>query len=134
MCSREVSTPHSPRTSSPGGSLRRYGSNYLMACWMRPDPNDDLRTLLGDDFERYFKRTVSLKVKKEVAEGPERLDAMVLALAEALGAENFGSLFEVEQTLTPTKAYTESNCQFPAATRAQLSLIGVRQIVAIAAK
>ena len=90
--------------------------------------------LLGEDYERYFKRTVSLKVKKEVAEDPERLDAMVLALAEALGAENFSSLFEVEQSLTPTKAYTESTCQFPAETRAALNLIGVRQIVAVAAK
>ncbi|HMF14971.1 MAG TPA: hypothetical protein VKE94_21795 [Gemmataceae bacterium] len=69
-----------------------------------------------------------------MAEDPERLDAMVLALAEVLGAENFGSLFEVEQTVTPTKAYTESSCQFPAATRVQLNLIGVRQIVAVAAK
>jgi hypothetical protein len=59
---------------------------------------------------------------------------MVLALAEALGAENFASLLEVEQSLTPTKAYTETNCQFPAETRAALNLAGVRQIVAIAAK
>jgi hypothetical protein len=53
---------------------------------------------------------------------------------EALGAENFASLFDVEQSLSPTKSYTESSCQFPSATRVQLSLIGVRQIVAIAAK
>ena len=59
---------------------------------------------------------------------------MVLKLGEALGAENFSSLFEVELSLTQTKAYTESNCQFPAETRAALNLIGVRQIVAIAAK
>jgi hypothetical protein len=44
------------------------------------------------------------------------------------------NLFGLEQSLTPTKAYTETNCQFPAETRAALNLIGVRQIVAIAAK
>ena len=98
------------------------------------DREEHLRQLLGDDYERYFKRAVSLKVKKEVAEDPERLDAMVLAVAEALGAENFASLFEVEQSLAPTKAFTESSCQFPPETRAALSAAGVKQIVAMAAK
>jgi hypothetical protein len=74
------------------------------------------------------------QVKKEVAEDPERLGQMVLTLAEALGAETFASLFDVEQSLTPTKAYTESSCQLPAQTRAALNLTGVRQIVALAAK
>jgi hypothetical protein len=41
------------------------------------DREEHLRQLLGEDFEPYFKRTVSLKVKKDVAEDPERLDAMV---------------------------------------------------------
>jgi hypothetical protein len=98
------------------------------------DREEHLRQVLGDDFERYLKRTVSLKVKKEVAEDPARLEQMVMALAEALGAENFASLFEVEQSLTPTKAFTESSCQLPAETRAALNLAGVRQIVALAAK
>jgi hypothetical protein len=117
---------------TPTGALRvsfqhRYAKLGL-------DREEHLRELLGEGYDRHFKRTVSLKVKKEVAEDPERLDAMVLALAEALGAENFSSLFEVEQSLTPTKAYTESYCQFASATRVQLALIGVRQIVAVAAK
>ena len=77
---------------------------------------------------------MSLKVKKEVAEDPAQLEAMVVALAEALGAENFASLFEVEQSLTPTKAFTETSWQFPVEMRAALGLAGVRQIVALAAK
>ena len=56
---------------------------------------------------------------------------MVVALAEALGADNFASLFEVGQTLTPTKVFTETSCQLPSETRAALNLAGVRQIVAI---
>jgi hypothetical protein len=117
---------------TPTGALRVSFQHRYTKLGL--DREEHLRELLGENFERYFKRTVSLKVKKEVAEDPERLDAMVLALAEALGAENFSSLFEVEQSLTPTKAYTESTCQFAAETRAALNLIGVRQIVAVAAK
>src|SRR5262245_40565764 len=70
---------------TPTGALRvSFQHRYAK---MGLDREEHLRTLYGDDFERYFKRTVSLKVKKEVAEDPERLDAMVLALGEALGAE-----------------------------------------------
>jgi hypothetical protein len=117
---------------TPTGALRvsfqhRYAKLAL-------DREEHLRQVLGEDFERLFKRTISLRVKKEVAEDPERLESMVLALAEALGADNFASLFEVEQTLTPTKVLTETSCQLPPETRAALNLAGVRQIVAIAAK
>jgi hypothetical protein len=98
------------------------------------DLEADLRGLLKDDYDRLFKRAVSLKVKKEIAEDPAQLDAMVVALAEALGAENFATFFEVEQSLAPTKAFTETKWQFPVETRAALQLAGVRQIVAFAAK
>ena len=131
-CAKRKAHESTVVVETPTGALRvSFQHRYTK---MALDREEHLRTLFGDDYERYFKRTVSLKVKKEVAEDLERLDAMVLALAEALGAENFASLFEVEQSLAPTKAYTESNCQFPAETRAALNLIGVRQIVAIAAK
>jgi hypothetical protein len=131
-CARRRAHEATVVVETPTGTLRvSFQHRYTKLAL---DREEHLRQLFGDDFERYFKRTVSLKVKKEVAEDPERLDAMVLALAEALGAENFASLFEVEQSLTPTKAYTETNCQFPAETRAALNLIGVRQIVALAAK
>jgi predicted ArsR family transcriptional regulator len=117
---------------TPTGALRvsfqhRYAKLAL-------DREEHLRQVLGDDFDRLFKRTVSLKVKKEVAEDPAQLEQMVMALAEALGADNFASLFEVEQTLTPTKVFTETSCQLPPETRAALNLAGVRQIVALAAK
>jgi hypothetical protein len=131
-CSRRRTHEPTVVVETPTGALRvsfqhRYAKLAL-------DREEHLRQVLGDDFERLFKRTVSLKVKKEVAEDPAQLEQMVIALAEALGADNFASLFEVEQTLTPTKVFTETSCQLPSETRAALNLAGVRQIVAIAAK
>jgi len=93
-----------------------------------------LRAAVNDDFERFFKRSVSLKVKNEVAEDPDRLKQMVLALAESIGAENFAELFEVEQSWAPTRAFTETSCQLPAGTRASLREAGIKQVVAMAEK
>ena len=114
------------------GTLRisfqhRYGKLPL-------DHEEGLREVVKDDFERYFKRSVSVKVRKEVAEDPVHLEKMVLTLAEALGPENFAALFEVEQSWSPTKAFTETRCLLPPETRAALNLAGIKQIVAIAAK
>jgi hypothetical protein len=95
---------------------------------------EELRRILGDRYEGLFKRGVSLKVKKEVAEDPARLEQLVVALAESIGAENFASLFEVEQCLIPNTAFTETKCQLPADTRTALAAAGVKQIVAMAAK
>jgi hypothetical protein len=132
ICARRRAHESTVVIETPTGALRvSFQHRYAK---MGVDREADLRQLMGDDFDRYFKRIVSLKVKKDVAEDPAQLEQMVLTLAEALGAENFASLFEVEQSLTPTKAYTESNCQLPAETRAALNLAGVRQIVALAAK
>jgi hypothetical protein len=95
---------------------------------------EELRRGLGDRYEGFFKRGVSLKVKKEVAEDPARLEQLVVALAESIGADNFASLFEVEQSLIPNTAFTETKCQLPPETRAALTAAGVKQIVAVAAK
>jgi hypothetical protein len=95
---------------------------------------EELRRVLGDSYEGFFKRGVSLKVKKEIAEDPARLEQLVVALAESIGAENFASLFEVEQCLIPTKAFTETRCQLQPETRAALAAAGVKEIVAMAAK
>lgn len=131
-CSRRRAHESTVVIQTPTGALRvSFQHRYTKLAL---DREEHLRQLLGDDYERYFKRAVSLKVKKEVAEDPERLDVMVLSLAESLGAENFAALFEVEQSLTPTKTFTESNCQLPSETRTALQAAGVKQIVALAAK
>lgn len=131
-CARRHAHEATVVIETPTGALRvsfqhRYAKLSL-------DREAELRELLGGDFERYFKRTVLLKVKKEIAEDPAQLEVMVIALAEAIGAENFASLFEVEQALAPTKAFTEASCQLPPETRTALQAAGVKQIVAFAAK
>jgi hypothetical protein len=95
---------------------------------------EKLRQVLGAAFDSFFKRGVSLKVKKQVAEDPVRLEQLVVALAESIGADNFASLFEVEESLIPNTAFTETKCQLPPETRAALTAAGVKQIVAMAAK
>jgi tRNA U38,U39,U40 pseudouridine synthase TruA len=132
MCARGHAHEPTVVIETPTGALRvSFQHRYTK---LPLDLETDLRGLLGDDYDRLFKRAVSLKVKKEIAEDPAQLDAMVIALAEALGAKNFASFFEVEQSLTPTKTFTEAKWQFPVETRAALQLAGVRQIVAFAAK
>ena len=115
---------------SPAGGVRvsfqhRYARIPL-------DQEVHLQALVAAEYKRFFRRTCSLKVRKEIADDPATLDAIVEALGEALGADKFALVFEVDQSLIPTKAYTETSCQLPAETRAGLSLAGVRQIVAVA--
>ena len=131
-CARRRAHESTVEIATPSGTLRvsfqhRYAKLPL-------DREAGLRAAVNDDFDRFFKRSVSLKVKKEVAEDPARLEQMVLALAQSIGAENFAALFEVEQSLTPTKAFTETSCQLPSETRAALTAAGVKQVVAMAAK
>jgi hypothetical protein len=110
-CARRRAHEPTVVIETPAGALRvSFQHRYTK---LPLDLETDLRGLLGEDFDRCFKRAVSLKVKKEVAEDPAQLDAMVIALAEALGADNFATYFEVEQSLTPTKAFTETNRRHP---------------------
>jgi hypothetical protein len=131
-CARRRTHEATVVVATPAGDLRvSFQHRYAKLALER---EEHLRQVLGDDFDRLFKRTVSLKVKKEVAEDPVQLEQIVMVLAEALGPDNFASCFDVEQTLTPTTVFTETSCQLPPETRAALNLAGVRQIVALAAK
>ena len=85
-CARRRAHESTVEISTSAGTVRvsfqhRYGKLPL-------DREAGLRAAVNDDFDRYFKRSVSLKVKKEVAEDPTRLEQMVLALAESIGAAN----------------------------------------------
>jgi hypothetical protein len=131
-CARRRAHESTVEISTPAGKLRvsfqhRYGKLPL-------DREAALRAAVNNDFDRYFKRSVSLKVKKEVAEDPARLEQMVLALAKTLGAKNFAAMFDVEQTLAPTNVFTESSWQLSAETKAALATAGVKQVVAMVAK
>jgi hypothetical protein len=97
------------------------------------DREEPLRGIVNGSFERFFKPVSSLRVRKEIAEDPERLDAVVLDLANTLGAERFAEVFECEQTLTPTRVFTERRyLDLTPEQNAALELAGVRQIVSFA--
>lgn len=93
---------------------------------------EHLRGLVGQErFDRYFKPTASLKLKKEVAEDPERLNEVVLAIAEAIGPQRFATWFEAAQGLAPTKSFTEQRWNdLDDATNDRIAAFGVEQIVA----
>jgi len=131
-CARRRAHESTVEMSTPAGTLRlSFQHRYAK---LLVDREAALRAAVKDEFDRFFKRSVALKVKKEVAEDPARLEQMVLALAKTLGAENFAAMFEVEQSIAPTKAFTETSCQLPPETRAALTLAGIKQVVALAAK
>src|SRR5262249_23541195 len=95
---------------------------------------DEIAAAVHGDVDRMFKATVTLKVKKEVAEDSDHLEKLVTQLGDVLGADGFAEAFDVEQSLTPTKAYTETSFQLPPEARAALAAAGVKQIVAMTAK
>jgi hypothetical protein len=131
-CARRRAHESTVEIRTPAGTVRlSYQHRYAK---LPLDREVALRAAVQDEFDRFFKRSVALKVKKEVAEDPARLEQMVLALAKTLGAENFAAMFEVEQSIAPTKAYTETSCQLPPETRAALTAAGIKQVVAMAAK
>src|SRR5262249_62223581 len=93
---------------------------------------EHLRDAVKDGYDRFFKPAASLKVRKEIAEDPERLNDVVLRLADTLG-DDFAEIFEAEQTIAPTKCFTEQRYkELDAEANAKLELIGVRQVVAMA--
>ena len=92
---------------------------------------DGLRELLGTVFEQFFQQAVSLKVRKEVAEDSQWLAKVVVQLGQLLG-NDFARIFEAEQTLLPTRAFTELRYrQLDASVNERLEGAGVRQVVAM---
>ena len=131
-CARRRAHESTVEITTPAGTMRVTFQHRYTKLPLDREPA--LRTAVNDEFERFFKRSVSLKVKKEVSEDPTRLEQMVLTLAKSIGPENFAALFEVEQSWAPTKAFTETSCQLPPETRAALHAAGLKQVVALAAK
>lgn len=92
-----------------------------------------LRAVLGDDerFDRYFKPTASLKLKKEVADDPELLAKVVEEIAEAVGPERFSQLFEATQGLYPSKGFTENRWrELSQEQNDKIAAFGCEQVVA----
>ena len=131
-CARRRAHESTVEIHTPAGTVRisfqhRYGKLPL-------DRQDALQAVAGADFERFFKKSVSLKVKKEISEDPVRLEQMVITLAQTMGPENFAMVFEVEQSWSPTKVFTETSCQLPPEARTALQAAGLKQVIAMAAK
>jgi hypothetical protein len=115
--------------AGPHGFLRvSYQHRYLKLPQAKADL---LQELLGARFEQFFHVAVALKVRKEVAEDPPRLAQVVVQLGALLG-DDFARIFEAEQTLLPTRAFTEQRYrQWDAALNERLEAAGVHQVVAM---
>lgn len=91
---------------------------------------EDLRGILGEQYDTYFRTVASLKVRPEVTEDAEKLNAVVKEIATAIGPERFKQLFVSEESIAPLKTFTER--RYTALTtkqNAELGLAGVAQIV-----
>jgi hypothetical protein len=112
-----------------GASLR---VTYSRRCTKLPaSKEDELRGILGDEYDRFFRPVAKVALKKAVAEDPDRLAEVVTELAEALGADKFSAIFDVEQTIEPSDAFAELRYrELDGETNSKLELAGVKQIVA----
>ena len=115
---------------TPAGELRvTYQSKYNKIVAQNEQA---IREAVDGDFDRLFTRQRSLSVRKAVTEDAGAFDALVAILREQLGNEMFEHCFEVEESLAPTKAFTETQHALSDAARAMLALAGVKQVVMVA--
>lgn len=127
---------HEPSVTVPSAgalALRvTYQHRYLK---LATDRADAIQGIVGDAaYAAYFRQGATLKVRKEIADDPEKLADVVTALAEAIGVERFKEWFEAETTVLPTKVFTERRyVDLDENTNERLTLAGVRQVVAFAA-
>lgn len=93
----------------PGGESQECRLSFQNRYSKVPlDRAPALRSIVGDArFDTFFKTMRGLKIKKEVAEDPERLaTALELMLSGAIG-EHFATYFESEEFLYPRVLFTE---------------------------
>lgn len=129
-CQRRRTFDGTVNLTTPAGVLRVSFQNRYSKIPLDREP--ELRAAVGDDYDRLFKRHVALKVKKDVADDPQRLEQLVVSLAESIGADNFAACFEVEQSLSPTEVFTQTSCQLSEETRTALETAGVKQTIGFA--
>lgn len=90
----------------------------------------ELRKVVGGKFDMYFSPAATLKLKKEVADDPELLEVVVLAVAQAIGPEKFAAWFESTQTLACSRAFTERRfTELSDEQNARLEQAGVKQVI-----
>jgi hypothetical protein len=112
------------------GTLRiTYTARYYK---LLADREGALREAVGDSYDDYFRPGAKLKVRKEITDDPERLAEVVVQLGEALGANAFQEVFEAEQTILPTKLFTENRYRdLDPEQNAKLTMAGVCQVVSM---
>lgn len=63
---------------------------------------EEVKDLLGDDFDLFFREKIDIKVKPDVVMNDEQL----LEIVKAVGAERFPELFDVCRKTVPKEEYT----------------------------
>jgi hypothetical protein len=127
---RLLSNGYESSVRIPAGSkgvLRlSYQHRYLK---LPAEKESALRQIVGERYEDYFQPAASVKIRKDIADDPERLAQVVVRLGQVLGDE-FAAIFEAEQTILPTKRFTEQRYrELDKQTNAALNLAGVYQVV-----
>jgi hypothetical protein len=65
------------------------------------DAADEIRKVVGSDFDRLFRDKTTISLTDEAVASEEVLGKLMTAVGE----ENFGRWFKVEQTIEPTEAF-----------------------------
>jgi len=64
---------------------------------------DEIKSIVGNKTDSFFRETNDIKVKPEAATDPDVLEKLI----NAVGAENFRRWFDVNQSIKPTREFTE---------------------------
>ena len=67
------------------------------------EKGDEIRELIGEKFEDYFKEINEIVVKDDVAANPKLLEELI----KAVGPDTFSKYFDVAQHIKPTTRFTE---------------------------
>ena len=67
------------------------------------DKIDEIKDLIGDKYEEFFKEVNEIVVKEDVASNPNLLEELI----KAVGPDTFSKYFDVAQHVKPTTRFTE---------------------------
>jgi hypothetical protein len=96
---------------------------------IRASREEELRELLGDDFDRCFRETVSLEVAKDVADDHKLLGQVVRKLKKLAG-DDFAEWFTSQRLLAATEEFTKEVPLDPA----DRERLGIKQVVTLSEK
>jgi len=85
------------------------GGNEVTVSWkdayskIPTEQMEEIKKILGDKTNAFFKEVNDIKVKPEAATDPDVLEKLI----NAVGAENFRRWFDVNQAVKPNREFTE---------------------------